>query len=96
MYRNASCAGKGKNNHLRSRVHYSLWGFTVFGVILLYCMEGRTILSGDWIEAGIILLIIAVGCILLPENLLKKRDTQYYFENNGYYDKFLKNVSRRN
>lgn len=72
------------------------WGFTVFGVILLYCMEGRTILSGDWIEAGIILLIIAVGCILLPEKLLKKRDTQYYFENNGYYDKFLKNVSRTN
>lgn len=65
------------------------WGFTVFGVILLYCMKGRTILSYDWIEAGIILLIIAVGCILLPENLLKKKDTQYYFENNGYYDRFL-------
>ena len=65
-------------------------GFTVFGIILLYCMEGRTVVSGDWVEALIILCIIGFVCILIPENLLKKKDNKYFFESSGYFDRFLK------
>lgn len=39
------------------------WGFTVFGVMLLYAMEQRTVISGDWIEAGIPLQLV-VSCFL--------------------------------
>ena len=63
-------------------------GFGVFGVILWYCMQGRTIGSVDWIVCAVILLFIAVCCILLPENLIKKKDNTFFFKTNGYYDRF--------
>ena len=65
-------------------------GFGVLGVILLYSMQGRTITSGDWIVCFVILAIIAFGCILIPETLIKKKDSPYFFKTNGYYDRFLK------
>lgn len=65
-------------------------GFGVFGAIMLYCMSGRVVTGNDWIVCGIILVIIALCCILIPENLIKKKDNRYYFETNGYFDRFLK------
>lgn len=65
-------------------------GFGVFGVIMFYAMQGRTITTNDWIVCIIILAIIAFGCILIPENLIKKKDNEYYFKSNGYYDRYLK------
>ena len=65
-------------------------GFGVFGIILCYGMQGRTITAVDWIICGIILAIIAFCCILIPENIIKKKDNDYYFKSNGYYDRFTK------
>lgn len=65
-------------------------GFGVFGIILCYGMQGRVITSGDWIVCGIILAIIAFCCILIPENIIKKKDNDFYFKSNGYYDRFEK------
>lgn len=65
-------------------------GFGVFGVILCYGMRGRTIAAHDWLICGIILAMIAFVWILIPENLIKKKDNQYFFATNGYYDRYLK------
>ena len=64
-------------------------GFVVFGVILLYCMKDRAIVPGDWIGAAGVLGFILIGCLLLPDYLFKKKDNQYFFESNGYFDRFL-------
>ena len=66
------------------------WGFTVLGVILLYCLDGKTISHADWMVALGILLFIGFGCILIPENLLKKKDSPYKYDNNGYFERFIK------
>ena len=65
-------------------------GFTVLGIILSYSLKGQTISMFDWGIAFAILLFIVVGCILIPENLLKKKNHPYAFEDNGYFDKFDK------
>ena len=38
----------------------------------------------------VILAIIAFCCILIPENIIKKKDHDFYFKSNGYYDRFEK------
>lgn len=65
-------------------------GFGVFGVIMCHAMQGRTITTNDWIICVIILSIIAFCCILIPENLIKKKDNGFFFKSNGYFDRFLK------
>jgi hypothetical protein len=65
-------------------------GFGVFGVILCYGMQGRTIATSDWIICGIILAIIAFCCILIPENIIKKKDNDYFFRTDGYYERYKK------
>lgn len=64
-------------------------GFGVFGTILFYCMQDRTITGEDWLIGICILAVIALVCILIPENLIKRKDSQYYFRTNGYFDRFL-------
>lgn len=44
--------------------------------------------AGDWIICGVILAIIAFCCILIPENIIKKKDNDYFFKSNGYYDRY--------
>ena len=63
-------------------------GFGVFGAILCWCMQGRTIDTLDWIICILVVLFIVLGCVLLPENLLKKRDNPYFFQTKGYYDRY--------
>lgn len=62
-------------------------GFVPFGVILLYVLKERTIISTDWIGAASVVGFILIICILLPEVLFMKKG-EYYFKNNGYYDRF--------
>lgn len=64
-------------------------GFGVFGCILLYSIEGRVITGHDWLICAVILCIIAFVLILIPENIIKKKDNQFFFKTNGYYDRFL-------
>lgn len=65
-------------------------GFCVFGAILCWCMQGRTITGQDWLICTLIVLFIAICCVLGPETLMKKRDNKYSFANNGYYDRYSK------
>lgn len=66
-------------------------GFTVFGIILLYTLSDRVITGRDVITAILLLLFITVFCILIPEGIIKKRyKDKYYFENAGYFERFLK------
>lgn len=65
-------------------------GFGVSGCILLNCMSTRIITGHDWIICAVILAIIAFALILIPENIIKKKDNAYCFKTNGYYDRFLK------
>ena len=65
-------------------------GFGVFGAILCWCMQGRTITGTDWLICAGILAFIGVCCVLAPENLMKKRDNKYFFATNGYYDRYVK------
>lgn len=50
----------------------------------------QTITGVDIRNAVILLAIMLGGLILIPENLLKRKDNPYVFENAGYYEKFLK------
>lgn len=65
-------------------------GFTVFGIILLYCLKERIIISNDWIGAMGVLGFILFICLLLPDYLFKKKDNPYFFESNGYFERFEK------
>lgn len=63
------------------------WGFVPFGVILWHVLQTRTIVTSDWIGAAGVLGFILVACIALADVLFMKKG-KYYFESNGYYDRF--------
>ena len=65
-------------------------GFGVFGVILWYGMQGRMIAGPDWLVCIGILAAIAFVWILIPENIIKKKDNKYFFASKGYYERFEK------
>ena len=66
------------------------WGFVPFGIILIYEMQGRTITGADWGWCAFVLCMIAFVWILIPENLIKKKNNKYFFASHGYYDRYLK------
>ena len=66
------------------------FGFTVFGIILMFCLKERMIVSSDWIGAVEVVGFILFVCLLLPDFLFKKKDNHYYFESNGYFNRFEK------
>ena len=65
-------------------------GFGFFGALLFGTMHGYNITSQDWFVAILILAFILIICILLPQNLLKKKDSEYYFSSAGYFEKYIK------
>lgn len=87
MYRRFKSKGKSTIYGPGSLTAYL--GFLVFGVVLLYCMDGRYITGADIAICIGILAFIAVICILIPENLIKRKDSKYYFESSGYFERFL-------
>lgn len=64
-------------------------GFAILGSIMFYTLQGKTIETADWFICMIILGGIGALC-LIPEIIFKSKDSKYYFETNGYYDRFLK------
>lgn len=66
------------------------FGFVPFGVISLYQLVGVPITGIDWAIGIGILAFIAVVCILIPENILKSKDTPYAFKNAGYFERFMR------
>lgn len=65
-------------------------GFTVLGVLGIYCMEGRTATTEDWIIGIAGTLVLLAGSILVPENIIKKKGNKYFFKTAGYFERFLK------
>lgn len=66
------------------------WCFVPLGVISIIELIGQTFNMSDWFFCVGILLFILVFCILLPENILKKKNSIYSFDDAGYFEKFLK------
>ena len=64
-------------------------GFGVIGILSLQCLSSREIGKSDWFLCFGILAFIAVVCILIPENLIKNKNSPYYFESAGYYERFI-------
>lgn len=65
------------------------FGFGPIFVLSLYCLQGSTITALDWVLGIGLLLCIAIFCILIPENVIKDKDSKYYFKSAGYFDRFL-------
>lgn len=64
-------------------------GFFPIGILCLYALQGKMITSFDWIICIAILLFIAVICILIPENIIKDKNTKYAFQSSGYFERFF-------
>lgn len=64
------------------------FGFGVLGVILFYSMQGQIIYASDWIICAVSLIILLCW-IFIPEYLIKKKDTEFIFKTNGYYERYL-------
>ena len=80
---------KGKTTIYGSGSITAYFGFVPLGIIAVYCISEKTIILTDWIICLGILLFIGVICILIPENTIKKKDSSYFFESEGYYKRFL-------
>ena len=65
-------------------------GFAVLGVIMFYELQTTALTGRDWLAAALLIAAIGIGFVLIPESTLKTKSTAYYFENNGYYDRFPK------
>lgn len=65
------------------------FGFVPLGAISLWCLNGATITGLDWCICAGILAFIAVVCILIPENIIKRKDTPYCFASAGYFERFM-------
>lgn len=66
------------------------FGFVPLGIIAYYCIKDASITVFDWVICFGILAFIAVVCILIPEGIIKRKDTPYYFSNAGYFERFMK------
>lgn len=64
-------------------------GFVPLGVIGWYAIQGKKMAGMDWLMCIGILLFILLVCILIPENVIKKKDSPYPFETAGYYERFM-------
>ena len=65
-------------------------GFFPLGVLFVYELLQTQISGTDWVMGAVLAVVMLVGGIVLPENLLKKKDNAYRFSNNGYFDQFCK------
>ncbi len=66
------------------------WGFMPIGFIAFDDLQDISIGMKEWAWCIGILLFIIVCCILIPENLIKNKDTAYPFRSAGYYEKYIK------
>lgn len=80
---------KGKSTIYGPGSITTYFGFVPLGVIGWYSIQGNEMAGIDWLMCIGVLLFILLGCILIPENVIKKKDNPYKFENAGYYERFL-------
>lgn len=66
------------------------FGFLPLGVISVFGIYGAEVTGLDWgIAAGILAFILFIA-ILIPETIIKRKDSPYSFKDEGYYARFLK------
>lgn len=65
------------------------FGFLPLLVLSCYGLIGYNLTWVDCLIAAGILLFIALIAITVPESTLKKKDSPYYFKDEGYYTRFL-------
>ena len=65
-------------------------GFLPLGVLFVYELLNTQVNGMDWAMGVVLAIVMLGGGILLPENLLKKRNNEYGFRTNGYFEQFLK------
>lgn len=65
------------------------FGFVILGIIAFFCLDGVAITTIDWLICIGILACIGIGCILIPESIIKQKNSVYYFESAGYFERFL-------
>ncbi len=65
------------------------YGFIPLGVIQMFCLSEVPLSCSDWVYGVLITVLMLIIGIILPENLLKKRENAYGFQSNGYFDRFL-------
>ena len=74
-------------------------GFGVFGFILYYILveriKSKLLYSYDWAIMTGILIFILVFCILGPENMIKNKNSKYFFKTNGYFDRFFNKENKK-
>lgn len=64
-------------------------GFAPAGVAGLLHLLRQPVFASDLLHAVVLLGVMLLGLIVLPENLLKRKDSPYAFSNAGYFEKFL-------
>lgn len=80
---------KGKRSFYGPGSVTSYIGFLPAGIFGTQWLLQQNITGVDIRNAVILLVIMMGGLIVVPENLLKRKDNPYIFENSGYYRKFL-------
>lgn len=58
-------------------------------------MPDKTMTNEDYCWCGGILFeIFVLSILLVPENLIKKKDNKYFLETNDYFDRYIKNEKK--
>ena len=66
-------------------------GFLVLAVLACYSLKRMRVTGVDVLIGIALMLLSVVVFIVIPENLLKSKESPYYFESAGYYERFLGN-----
>ena len=64
-------------------------GFLVLAVLACYSLKRMRVTLVDVLIGIGLMLLSMVVFIVLPENILKSKESPYYFESAGYYERFL-------
>ena len=80
---------KGKTTIYGPGFITTYFGFVPLGVIGWYAIQGKKMVGVDWLICLGVLMFILFVCILIPESVIKKKDSPYTFETAGYYERFL-------
>ncbi len=81
---------KGKSTIYGPGSITTYWGFVPLGFVAFWNLKEATIGKTEYILCIGMLLFMLLGCIVAPEQILKRKDTLYKFNTAGYYEKFLK------
>lgn len=65
------------------------FGFVPLGIIAIYNIIGKPITATDVLICIGILIFISIFCCIFFQVKLRDKDTKYFFENAGYFERFL-------